>query len=1402
MKKLMLIIVLILSGYLADAQTDAGTSITHAYRDTYHYPNNSFDLFILGRTDDMNGDGIKWGGLELTLDTDPELEWISLTEGSFTPLYLSVLDYDVFLETHLLEIGKDYKFDFKICSGTGGGGIGIVVCAQWNNFISHIIPFPINLTSAERSGGSERYLDFEWNVPANEGCTIDHFIVLRSEEEINMYNWKDSEVILTDISAINLNTSFETVFGDRTYNYSIGGCEPDGKLIALSSSVNSNYSKNNFSLIAPIDDSVITSDTTVFVWEEKANCKYDLYLDTDTSYSAPVIISDIYATSYLFNTVSFDNSYQYWKVKAIDTISTSTYWSDETYWRFGKNKTNYPPDGFNPIFPLNADTCTILRSEFSWDIANDAGDIVKYELYIALDSQMDSIIIIDSISNNFFIPQFDLPQTDSLFWKVKAYDSHLDSTEINGGFIHFSCDIDDRPVPFTKIYPHRNLNAINSGAFVVEEVSSQPTFSWHPSYDADGGAITYTIILDDSINFSTPEYFVGITDTSFLYPGTLNENGQYFWDVYAVDQDGDSTKSFGRLWTFVVNDYYEPPVSFDLISPTDTIHDPNIEFSWNNTTDPDPNAVLGYDLWYSTDSTLQTNYAYENLKQDANRLSILYQEPKWVQTTLNAYNGKSWYCGDSSINEYGNNWLQALVSRELDLTSITGNASLKFMHNYDTEGPNYDGGVVQVIDDQDNISFIEPLGSYSTDSLWGFTYHVLSTQPAFSGTSGAWVNEEFDLSSFIGQKIRIRFLFASDEYVCDQDGWYLDDILVLNDSDTLLFDNCDNNSGNSFEAVSLMPQRNKKYYWRVTANDKNSTDPGDSVYSDVRSFIISEYQTISGYAYLDSTDDHSGVLVKSICQSLLADSDSVYTNSSGYFEIKLKPGIYDISYQKAGYESPPGVQMVAVEDKDVVMPEVYMNLYYYIPQNINAIAGSEIKLIWSSLGAVSNFTEYKIYRSDSVNTDYQLIDSISNVNDTIYKDYSVGNGLTYYYKINAEYHGMFESNYSNEAEAFHWYSGPVAYVATYGYDTIGNGTLNLPLETIYWAIRTIGENDTIILLPGSYNEEVNFDGKNLVLSSNYIFTKDTVDINNTVLNGFTDKSTVVFSNSEDTTSHLIGVSIENSKTAIHCSYARPTLENLRIINCTGTGLYLYKSSIRMRNSRFLDEVPGGSSIYIKRAGPIFRNVIIEGHGEFNGGAVYCATYGKPTLENVLFYGNQYAIKCWTYNGGLSSAFVKMNNCIIRNNPIEEFKGTITYSNIEGGWTGTGNIDSDPLFRDPENGDFHLTLGSPCINSGDSSLFTHIEKLDFDGKPRISADTIDMGPYEYGEHWLGSVSTDWHNPANWSMNEVPDSLNFITIPKSVQNMPVINSNANCRELFLNDSSIVIIQNGAELKIGGE
>ena len=72
--------------------------------------------------------------------------------------------------------------------------------------------------------------------------------------------------------------------------------------------------------------------------------------------------------------------------------------------------------------------------------------------------------------------------------------------------------------------------------------------------------------------------------------------------------------------------------------------------------------------------------------------------------------------------------------------------------------------------------------------------------------------------------------------------------------------------------------------------------------------------------------------------------------------------------------------------------------------------------------------------------------------------------------------------------------------------------------------------------------------------------------------------------------------------------------------------------------------------------------------------------------------------------------------------------TITHSDVEGGWTGTGNIDSDPFFVDVAVNDFHILWGSPCRDSGDNSSV--LDDYDMDGGDRIANGITDMGVDEF------------------------------------------------------------------------
>ena len=80
---------------------------------------------------------------------------------------------------------------------------------------------------------------------------------------------------------------------------------------------------------------------------------------------------------------------------------------------------------------------------------------------------------------------------------------------------------------------------------------------------------------------------------------------------------------------------------------------------------------------------------------------------------------------------------------------------------------------------------------------------------------------------------------------------------------------------------------------------------------------------------------------------------------------------------------------------------------------------------------------------------------------------------------------------------------------------------------------------------------------------------------------------------------------------------------------------------------------------------------------------------------------------------------------------------VFYSNVDNltgasgpsAFFGAGNIDLDPLFVDPANGDYRLLPGSPCIDAGNTTL-DGLPLLDIEGLPRVLGAGVDMGPHEF------------------------------------------------------------------------
>ncbi|MGD8454445.1 MAG: hypothetical protein PVJ57_21740 [Phycisphaerae bacterium] len=249
---------------------------------------------------------------------------------------------------------------------------------------------------------------------------------------------------------------------------------------------------------------------------------------------------------------------------------------------------------------------------------------------------------------------------------------------------------------------------------------------------------------------------------------------------------------------------------------------------------------------------------------------------------------------------------------------------------------------------------------------------------------------------------------------------------------------------------------------------------------------------------------------------------------------------------------------------------------------------------------------------------------------------------------------------------------------------------------------------------------------------------------------------------------------------IHCGTANPTIANCTITanesawgagiaasgdnwavvrDCTinnnecrlwGAGITTYGGALDVSNCSISgnDGVTGGGVACIYEGVMTLTDCTISGNTAHYGGGFYCQD-GSLTLTHCTITENTAS-----ENGGAVhciSGNTTLHNCIVwQNSTYALYRAACvmgTYSDIQDGWVGTGNIDEDPLFVDRENGDFHLSPDSPCIDAGAPTFVPSPGVSDMDGQYRLwdgdedGVAIVDMGADEFGSYVLGDVTCD-------------------------------------------------------------
>lgn len=281
---------------------------------------------------------------------------------------------------------------------------------------------------------------------------------------------------------------------------------------------------------------------------------------------------------------------------------------------------------------------------------------------------------------------------------------------------------------------------------------------------------------------------------------------------------------------------------------------------------------------------------------------------------------------------------------------------------------------------------------------------------------------------------------------------------------------------------------------------------------------------------------------------------------------------------------------------------------------------------------------------------------------------------------------------------------------------VENASIGVRYNTIQTAVDYAEAGEIIIIAPGVYRETIDLTDKDIILQgANSGLPSTAAD---TILLG--DGTTPVVLLSGNTQECILqGVTVTGGSVGIRVVGGSAEIMDCRVVTNKGAGIELIdEAQPSIRQCLVADNGGAGISMPPKTEGrkllhssPNVINCTIVENGQ------QAILNGRPIIADSILY----------YNVTNSDAA-----------QISSDLASVTYCDVQGGWSGEGNTDTDPLFADPDNRDYHLKsqvgrwepisqswilddVTSPCIDAGNPNTPLGSEPLNNGG-------VINMGAY--------------------------------------------------------------------------